>query len=73
MKEARHQKQVRRCTAELRHFFPMLTQQHKTITVIAAIAEHLGGALYLSQQANICTPDRAREVIEQVRQIVFET
>jgi hypothetical protein len=71
MKEARYQQQVQRCTAEMRELFPELVQRYTSLILIAALTEHVGGALFLSQEARICTREKAQAVIERVRQLAF--
>jgi hypothetical protein len=71
MNQERYQQQVRRCTADLRECFPRLARRHTTLILIAALMEHVGGALFLSQEAHICTPEKVRAVIERVRQLAF--
>jgi hypothetical protein len=63
--------QIRRCTAELRDRIPALLDRHDPVVVVAALTEHIGGSLYLTQDARICSPETARAIIERVRQIAF--
>ena len=63
--------QIRRCTAELRDRMPDLLDRHDPIVVVAALTEHIGGSLFLTQDARICSPETARAIIERVRQIAF--
>jgi hypothetical protein len=71
MKQARYQLQVQRCTAEMTGIFPGLVERYTSLILIAALTEHVGGALFLSQEARICTREKARAVIERVRQLAF--
>jgi hypothetical protein len=72
MKESRYQEQVQRCSADLREFFPKLAKRHTPLILIAALTEHVGGALFLSQEVRVCTPEKARAVIARVKQLAFE-
>ncbi len=63
--------QIRRCTAELRDRIPELLDRHEPVVVVAALTEHIGGSLFLTQDARICSPETARAIVERVRQIAF--
>ncbi|MGH8208186.1 MAG: hypothetical protein ACREU6_01060 [Steroidobacteraceae bacterium] len=71
MKRARYQDQVRKCAAEIRVLLPELAKRHTPLVVIAALTEHVGGALFLSQEAHGCSPARARAIIRRVKQLAF--
>ena len=71
MTEARDPEQIRRCTAELRDRIPELLDRHEPVVVVAALTEHIGGSLFLTQDARICSPETARAIVERVRQIAF--
>lgn len=73
LEQSRYQEQVERCTAEMREFFPELAQRYTPIILIAALSEHVGGALSLSQAARVFNQEKARAVIERVRQLAFAT
>jgi hypothetical protein len=63
--------QIQRCNAELRQRLPGLCSKHAPLVVIAALTEHIGGSLFLTQNEELCTPEAARAVIERVRKIAF--
>lgn len=63
--------QIQRCNAELGNKLPRLCSKHKPLVVIAALTEHIGGSLFLTQHDERCTPEAARAVIERVREIAF--
>jgi len=63
--------EIQRCNAELRHRLPGLCSKHTPLVVIAALTEHIGGSLFLTQREELCTPEAARALIERVRQIAF--
>lgn len=71
MIEACDPDQIRRCTAELSDRIPDLLGRHDPVVVVAALTEHIGGSLFLTQDARICSPETARAIIERVRQIAF--
>lgn len=63
--------EIQRCNAELRARLPALCRKHKPLVVIAALTEHIGGSLFLTQHDELCTPEAARAVIERLREIAF--
>ena len=63
--------QIRRCTAELSSRIPELLNRHDPVVVVAALTEHIGGTLFLTQDARICSPETARAIVERVRHIAF--
>jgi hypothetical protein len=71
MNQARYERQVRRCAAELRMKLPKLAERHPALVLIAALTEEVGGGLYLTQEDKLCTPERARAIIQRVEQIAF--
>jgi hypothetical protein len=71
MREACDPDQIRRCSAELSDRLPRLLERHDPVVVVAALAEHVGGTLFLTQDARICSPETARAIIERLREITF--
>jgi hypothetical protein len=71
MKPARFQNQVRLCAAELRAVLPELTDRHSPLVVIAALTEHIRGALFLTQEAKAFAPEKAKAIIRRMEQIAF--
>ncbi len=71
MTEICDREEIQRCTAEIMEKLPQLASKHTSLVLVAALSEHVGGSLYLAQDAEICTPEAARAVIERVRQIAF--
>ena len=51
MKQARYQAQVRLCAAEIQAALPNLAKRHAPLILVAALTEHIRGALFLTQQA----------------------
>ena len=64
--------QIRRCTAELSNRIPELLNRHEPVVVVAALTEHIGGSLFFTQDARICTRETARAIVERVREIAFK-
>jgi hypothetical protein len=67
----RFQEQVQACAEEIRTFLPALAERHSPLVVLAALSEHVGGALYLCQEAGACTTAEARALFEHLEQITF--
>jgi len=63
--------QIQRCNAELRDRLSELCSKHAPLVLVAALTEHVGGSLFLTQDEELCTPEAARAVIERVREIAF--
>jgi hypothetical protein len=71
MKQARYQAQVRLCAAEIQAALPDLAKRHTPLVLVAALTEHIRGALFLTQKARACAPAKARAMIRRMRQIAF--
>jgi hypothetical protein len=71
MKPARYQAQVRMCTAEIQAALPELAKRHAPLILVAALTEHIRGALFLTRAARACAPARARAMIQRMQQIAF--
>ena len=71
MTQAFDRDEIQRCNAELGHRLPGLCSKHRPLVLIAALAEHIGGSLFLTQNEALCTPEAARAVIARVREIAF--
>jgi hypothetical protein len=63
--------QIQRCSDELGDRLPELLTRHEPFALMAALTEHVGSTLFLTQDARICTPETARAIIERVREIAF--
>jgi hypothetical protein len=72
MNQVRYERQVRRCSAEFRAKLPELAKRHTTLVLLAALTEEVGGGLYVTQETNLCTPERARAIIRRLESIAFE-
>jgi len=71
MKPARYQNQVRMCSAEIRAALPALTGRHTPLVVIAALTEHIRGALFLTQESRTCAPEKAKAIVRRLEQIAL--
>ena len=71
MNPPRYQAQVRMCAAEISAALPKLADRHTPLVLVAALTEHVRGALFLTQEAHACPPAQARAIIRRVEQIAF--
>jgi len=71
MKRARPLKGVDECAAEITAWLPKLSERHTPLVLVAALTEHVGGALFLSKKSEEMSPDRARAIIRRMKEIAF--
>jgi hypothetical protein len=69
--EERFAENVLSCVDDLNAVLPRLAARYEDLVIIAALAEHVGGALRIFMQAGICTPEQARRVLEHVEDTAF--
>ncbi len=67
----RFQSQVRECAAEIRGWLPELSERHSPMIVLAALTEHVGGALFLCQEAGACDSAKARSILKRMEELTF--
>lgn len=67
MAPSRYARQLHACSEELKPLLGRLLQQHSALTVLAALTEHLGGALVYCRNAGIMSNDDVRAVLTRVR------
>lgn len=70
--EDQFESQVRECCSALTDHLPAVAQRHSPLALLAALAEHVGGALRLFQQSGTCTPEEARAVLDRCAYIAFK-
>jgi hypothetical protein len=71
MKQTRYQAQVRMCAAEIQAALPALATRHSPLVLVAALTEHMRGALFLTRQARAVAPAKARAMIRRIEQVAF--
>jgi len=64
---SRYARQLHACSEELRPLLTRLMQQHSALTVLAALTEHLSGALVYCRDAGIMSNEDVRAVLRRVR------
>jgi hypothetical protein len=65
------ERQVNACVKALNEQLPQLAARHSGIVLMAAMAEHIGGALQMMMQQGECTPERARKLLAEIQALVF--
>ena len=71
MKPAKYQEQVKECAAAISAALPELAARHTPLIVIAALTEQVSGALAIGREEKTCSDERARAIIERVRELAF--
>jgi hypothetical protein len=61
------------CRTEVTEYLPAIAERHSSYALLAALAEHVGGALQLVMRAGHCTPEEARAVLARCEQLAFRT
>jgi len=69
--EEKFAEDVLSCVDDLNAVLPRLAARYEDLVIIAALAEHVGGALRIFMHAGICSPDQARRVLDHVHQTAF--
>jgi hypothetical protein len=72
MRKARFESEVASCCAELAALLPAIADRRSPLALLAALAEHVGGALQLLLQDGGCTPAQARAVLTRCEKRAFE-
>jgi hypothetical protein len=69
--EQRFAEDVLSCVDDLNRVLPRLASRYEDLVIVAALAEHVGGALRIFMRAGICSPEQARRVLEHVADTAF--
>jgi hypothetical protein len=69
--EEKFAEDVLSCVDDLNAVLPRLAARYEDLVIIAALAEHVGGALRIFMHAGICTPDQALRVLAHVHETAF--
>ncbi len=60
------------CVDDLNDVLPGLAVRYEELVVIAALAEHVGGALRIFMRAGLCSAQQARRVLLHVEETAFD-
>jgi hypothetical protein len=59
------------CVDDLNAVLPRLAARYEDLVIVAALAEHVGGALRIFMHAGICNPVQARRVLAHLEETAF--
>jgi hypothetical protein len=62
---------VSACATALNLHLPQLAARHTGLVLMAAMAEHVGGALQILMKSGQCTPEQARTLLAELEAAVF--
>ena len=62
---------VSACVEALNNHLPQLAARHTGLVLMAAMAEHVGGALQILMLSGKCTPEQARTLLAELERVVF--
>jgi hypothetical protein len=69
--EEKFAEDVLACVDDLNAVLPRLAARYEDLVIIAALAEHVGGALRIFMRAGICNPEQARRVLAHLEETAF--
>jgi hypothetical protein len=69
--EEKFAEDVLACVDDLNAVLPRLAARYEDLVIIAALAEHVGGALRIFMRAGICKPEQARRVLAHLEETAF--
>jgi aminoglycoside phosphotransferase (APT) family kinase protein len=69
--EERFAENVLACVDDLNSVLPRLAARYEDLVIVAAMAEHVGGALRIFMQAGICNALQARRVLAHLEETAF--
>jgi hypothetical protein len=67
----RFERDVSACVKALNEHLPEIAARHTGTVLLAALAEHIGGALQILMSSGECSPERARQLLAELEQLVF--
>jgi hypothetical protein len=59
------------CVDDLNAVLPALASRYDELVLVAALAEHVGGALRIFMRAGLCSPEQARRVLRHLEETAF--
>jgi hypothetical protein len=59
------------CVEELNNVLPTLALRYEEMVLVAALAEHVGGALRIFMRAGLCNTEQARRVLRHLEETAF--
>ncbi len=59
------------CVQDINKMLPQMNRRYDTMVIVTALAEHVGSALRLLVQREVCDPQQARQVIRHIEGTAF--
>jgi hypothetical protein len=59
------------CVDDLNSVLPALAMRYEEMVLVAALAEHVGGALRIFMRAGLCNAEQARRVLRHLEDTAF--
>ncbi len=59
------------CVDDLNSVLPALAMRYEEMVLVAALAEHVGGALRIFMRAGLCNAEQARRVLRHLEETAF--
>lgn len=69
--EEKFAQDVVRCVDDLNAVLPAFVLRYDELVLVAALAEHVGGALRIFMRSGLCSSDQARRVLAHMEQTAF--
>ena len=71
--EEKFAEDVLNCVDDLNAVLPAFATRYDELVLVAALAEHVGGALRIFMRAGLCSPEQARRVLRHLEETAFAT
>lgn len=69
--EEKFAEDVLSCVEDLNAVLPDFASRYDELVLVAALAEHVGGALRIFMRAGLCSPEQARRVLRHLEETAF--
>ena len=69
--EEKFAEDVLACVDDLNAILPTLAAKYEDLVIVAALTEHVGGALRVFMHAGVCNPAQARRVLKHLEESAF--
>ncbi len=71
--EEKFAEDVLNCVEDLNAVLPAFVTRYDELVLVAALAEHVGGALRIFMRAGLCSTEQARRVLRHLEDTAFAT
>jgi hypothetical protein len=69
--EEKFAEDVLNCVEDLNAVLPAFVARYDELVIVAALAEHVGGALRIFMRSGLCSTDQARRVLRHLEETAF--